>query len=825
MSTVEEILAQGTRLHQAGRLAEAERAYRQILASDPRHPHALHQLGMLAMQARQFPAAVELISQAVRSDRTQAAFYANLGEAYRHSGKLPEALETYRKSLQVNPNLAQVHLLLGSLLEQMGRGEEAAASFREALRIQPEDAEARSRLGLLLEAQGKLNEAEACLRRVLRTVDTTEAHFNLASVLQGQGRDEEAVAEYEAALARTPGHVESHNNLGTVLNRLNRWDDAERHFQAVLTAQPQFVPAHVNLALVRQNQKRYDEAVELYRRALELEPNTVPALYGLGTALDKLSKSSEAEKCFERLLALVPSYADAHLSLANLLQRTRRYGKAIEHCEAALRVQPDLALAHSNLCVAFAGQGRQDEAVASARRAVELDPALAHAHGNLGIALQVLGLLDEAIAAQRKAVQLDPESSGRYSNLLYSMNYHPAIDAQTLFAEHRAWGELHADPLLAQSPPHTNDRSTERRLRIGYVSPNFYAQAVNFFTEPILASHDHERFEVFCYSDVVEPDEVTARLQGYADHWLDTRSLGDDELAERIRADRIDILVDLTGHIGGGSRMLLFARKPAPVQVTYIGYQNTTGMQAMDYRLTDDYSDPPGTTDALHTEKLERLPTTFFCYKPSDYAPPVGTLPAEKNGYITFGSVNAFCKITQHVLDAWAGILRRVADSHLMIRADMTESLRTRLRETFAQQGIAADRLELVNRLPRPKYLELIARVDVALDPFPFNGHTTTCDCLWQGVPVVTLSGDTYVSRFGGSGLVTLGLNELITQSVPEYIDAAVSLAQDRQRLADYRATLRERMANSPLLDFETFTRNLEKSYRRMWADWCAQGQ
>jgi predicted O-linked N-acetylglucosamine transferase (SPINDLY family) len=256
--------------------------------------------------------------------------------------------------------------------------------------------------------------------------------------------------------------------------------------------------------------------------------------------------------------------------------------------------------------------------------------------------------------------------------------------------------------------------------------------------------------------------------------------------------------------------------------VTYIGYQSTTGMQAMDYRITDAYADPPGATDARHTETLVRLPGSFFCYRPSDDAPPVGELPAAKNGYITFGSVNAFPKVTPQVLATWAEILRRVPDAKLIVRADMTPSLERRLFESFAAEGIAANRLELVNRLPRPLYLKLIARLDIALDPFPFNGHTTTCDSLWQGVPVITLSGDTYVTRFGGSGHQTLGLGELITHSREEYIEAAVALANDRDRLQLYRQTLRQRMAASPLLDFAGFTRGLEQAYRQMWERYCA---
>jgi protein O-GlcNAc transferase len=268
--------------------------------------------------------------------------------------------------------------------------------------------------------------------------------------------------------------------------------------------------------------------------------------------------------------------------------------------------------------------------------------------------------------------------------------------------------------------------------------------------------------------------------------------------------------------------MLLFARKPAPIQVTYIGYQNTTGMSAMDYRLTDDYADPPGATDALYTEQLVRLPRTFFCYFPYSDAPLAAHPPCIDTGYVTFGSLNYIAKITPTVLATWARLLSAVPNSRLVILGDMTDSLKRYLSESFAAAGIDSNRLELANRRPRSEYLELISRVDIALDPFPFNGHTTTCDCLWHGVPVVTLSGQTYVSRFGGSGLVTLGLSDLVARSTDEYLQIAARLAADTERLKQLRSGLRERMSGSPLLDFQTFTRNLEAEYRRMWTRWCA---
>lgn len=828
MTNVDEALAIGTRLHRAGQLAEAERAYRQALAADPNHPHALHQLGMLALQARQFEAAVDLIGRAVRADRMQPAFHANLGEAYRQLGNADLAAESYRRAIKLDPRLPQPHALLGTVLHEQKKLDEAADSFRQALRLLPEDQRARLALGRVLEAQKKLDEAEACFRRVLRTeTASADPHFHLASVLQSKKRLDESKASYRAALAIDPNHFSAHNNLGTILKDEQRFDEAEQHLQAAIRINPDHPAAHTNLGVLREKQDRLDEAAASLARALELDRSSVLAWHSLGVVLEKQRRFDDAVTAYQEAIRIDPNYAPSHMTLGYHYQRRGLAQPAIDCCRNVIRLDPNCADAYSNLGAIVARDGQHDEAITLLRRAIELRPDLFVAYSNLAISLQSLGLLDEAIENHRRSVEravaLAADGAGQHSNLLYILNYHPAYDAATLFAEHVAWGDRWANPLAATIAPHANDRTPDRRLRVGYVSAHFIDHAINFFMEPILAAHDHSRFEIFGYCDVLHDDETTLRLRTFADHWRQTTDLTDAEVADLVRRDEIDILVDLTGHINGGKRMLTFARKPAPVQVTYIGYQNTTGMRAMDYRLTDDYSDPPGLTDALHTEKLVRLPTTFFCYLPSADAPSVGELPAATAPHVTFGSVNAFNKITPQVLAAWAGIIVRAPGSRLIIRGDMTDSLRRRLLETFASHGVDRERLELVNRLPRPQYLELIKRMDIALDPFPFNGHTTTCDCLWQGVPVVTLSGNTYVTRFGGSGLKTLGLDELIAHSPEEYQNIAVNLASDIPRLTRYRSTLRDRMAHSPLLDFPTFTRNLETEYRRMWHAWCAK--
>ena len=766
------------------------------------------------------PSQVEAICRALVF---MSAIAETLARAKEHqsAGRLPAAFDDLRAVLQLDPTHAEAHYLIGVVLFGLGRWDEAIDALRMSLRIEPGDATVWHYLGSVLSQRNRLDEATVCLQRALELAPHQERLHNfLGTLFERQGRAPEAEACLRSALSLDPNYAIAHSNLGNVLLHVGRADEALASYRRAVELNPNLAAAHYNLAHAWQTLGNHDEAAGSYQRAVALQPDFVEAHYNLGNALRDLGDRQRAIDQFRRVIELDSGHIGALLHLGNILRDLGRLEEAIFCYRKILAVDPRCAEAHGNMGVAFNELGSRDEAIESIRRAIELALRATFDHSNLALALQSVGQWDEAIVEYRQAVALAPDKSGLLSNLLYALHYHPSTGAESLFREHLAWGQRHADPLTSIARPHDPDRSPGRRLRIGYVSPHFKAHAVNFFFEPILAAHDRERFEIICYSDTAVDDETTRRLRGHASSWRSSLALSDEQLSAQIRQDKIDILVDLTGHIQGGLRLLVFARKPAPIQVTYLGYQNTTGMQAMDYRLTDEWSDPPGTTEHLHTEKLVRLPGAFFCYLPSPDAPRITPLPAETAGRVTFGSFNYFAKVTPEVLATWAKILNRVPRSRLVILADMAASLRARLVDLFARQGIAAERLELVHRLPRAQYLELINRVDIALDPFPFNGHTTTCDCLWQGVPVVTLAGRTYASRFGSSGHRVLSLTSLVAQQPRQYVEIAASLAGDLSGLAEMRAQLRDRMMASALLDFRTFTSNLEAEYLRMWHDW-----
>jgi predicted O-linked N-acetylglucosamine transferase (SPINDLY family) len=518
-------------------------------------------------------------------------------------------------------------------------------------------------------------------------------------------------------------------------------------------------------------------------------------------------------------LALQPAYADAHSSLGSLALSTGHVAEAIRSYRQALELNPRLAEAHYGLGTALHEQGELDEAAACCRRALEVSPNDAKAYINLGNALIAQGNTSDATAAYRRAAELAPDDAAAHSNVLCTMYFSPEYDAKAILAEHVRWNDRFAKPLSALVEPHGNDRSPERRLRIGYFSLGFHEGSTTALLLPLLEAHDHEHFETFCYAGAGHEDATTARCRKSADAWRNTGGLSDADFAKTVRDDRIDILVDLTMHLAGG-RLLAFARKPAPIQVTYLAYPGTTGLSAMDYRLTDPLLDPPAGDLSVYSEESVRLPQTYWCYRSPFGAPEVNGLPSARAGHVTFGCLNSFCKASRLTLDAWSDLLRALPDAKLLLYANAGE-YRDSVRERFAAGRIAPERITFVGKVSQPEYLRIYHRVDIGLDPFPYGGGATTCDALWMGVPVVTLVGAAAVGRGGLSIMSNVGLKELAASDYEQYVRIAVELARDLPRLENMRLTMRERMSQSALMDAAGFARNVEAAYRAMWRRWC----
>lgn len=563
------------------------------------------------------------------------------------------------------------------------------------------------------------------------------------------------------------------------------------------------------------------EAESVYREVLGHDPDNFDVMHLLGNNLMQQQRHDESIALLQRAAAARPDASEVFYNLGSVFCARSEFDKAANSYRRAIAVRPDFAEALSNLGGVLKSIGDYDEAESCYRRAIEIKPEFAEAHYNLGNLLHLFGRLDEAIAAYRRTLDLKPDFVTAHSNLVYALNFHPDYEPAAIFEAHLAWARRHAEPLGRFVAPHANVPAPDRRLRVGYVSPNFRDHAVTYFFEPTLAHHDARQFDVVCYSDVTRPDAYTQRLQSYRATWRDCTRLDDAALAELVRQDAIDILVDLTGHTDN-NRLLAFARKPAPVQVTWNGYANTTGMSAIDYRISDAYADPPGMSDQLHSERLVRLPEIYMAFRPPDDSPPVGDLPAARAGHVTFGSFNALAKITPQVVALWGRLLQAVPSARLIICTVPAGSARGRVTQMFAAQGVDAARLEMHGTLPFPEFLALHQRADIALDPFPFHGTTTTCHTLWMGVPVVTRAGASHVSRVGVSILANLGLPQLIARSDDEYLTIAQSLAADTVSLGRLRAELRDRMLAAANTDGARLTRHLESAYRDMWRRWCA---
>lgn len=573
-------------------------------------------------------------------------------------------------------------------------------------------------------------------------------------------------------------------------------------------------------ALEQQARGDVHGAEQVYRAILAEHPEHAAALHLLGHVLTLQARTAEAVSVLSRAAALTPDDAEVHFNLARALHREGQIAAAERALRRAVGLRPGFVAAWLTLAGVLTDADRLDDAEDCFQRALDLDPGFAEAHYNYGNLLHREGRIPEALASYRAAMRLKPDFMRAHSNFVYALNFSAGHSPEEIFNEHREWARLHADPLSSAGLPHINPRASGRRLRVGYVSPNFRDHAVTYFFESTLRHHDPERVVVYCYSDVERPDAYTERLRHAACTWRDISRQDDPSVAELVRSDAIDILVDLTGHTDN-HRLLMFARRPAPVQVTWNGYANTTGMLAIDYRITDARADPPGMTEHLHTETLVRLPEIYMAFTPPAASPDVSAAPVSRSGHVTLGSFNALPKVTGQVISVWSEILRRLPESRLLMFTVPAGRTRDRIIGEFATHGIGDTRLELVPRLPLPEFLEAHARVDIALDPFPFSGTTTTCQTLWMGVPVVTLAGRSHVSRVGVTMLGSVGLEQCVAESENDYVARTIALAADPVRLQELRHGLRQRMARSPLANGPRLTRFLEDAYAKMWEDYC----
>jgi predicted O-linked N-acetylglucosamine transferase (SPINDLY family) len=791
------------RLHASGRLCEAAALYRRILDAEPLNARALHMLGTIECQSGSGAAGLELIDRAIAIDPKIAEFHSHRGVILNSTGDLHGAIEAFRRALAIDPGRCDTLSYLAFALWQAGEAAKAIAAFRSAYDCDPQDPQAAANLGAALIDNGAPEEAIAVLEGAHAHFPDDRQLFETLSVAYGNailglfngGEPERSLEMCRKALALDP-----------------------RSFEATLYA---------GRALTRS--ARLDEAIEMLRTALEIRPENAEAQYELSVALYGRQRFGEAIECCLSSIRLDPADWRAYNCLGNAYRISRRLPESVAALRQALQIRPDDPLVWNNLGAALAACEDLDSAMGAFERAIELKPDLSSAHCNLGYVRKAQGDLDSAIASCARAVEIAPDNESAHSNRLFAMYFHPACSLERIWAEHAAWRERRAAFLFDPSRSHGNDRSPGRRLRVGYVAAYFRDHCQSFFTVPLLSHHDHDAVEVYAYSDSGLEDAITCRLKDCCDHWRNTAGISDSALAELVRDDRIDILIDLTLHMSD-NRMLAFARKPAPVQATWLGYPGTTGLTTIDYRLTDPYLDPVdsaagrpaiGTNDRYYTETSVRLPHSFWIYDPLAEASQAGQVPAIRNGFVTFGCLNNFCKVNPGTLALWARVMTAVSGSRLLLLAPAGRA-RQAVIEALAASGVDGSRVEFTGRLPRAQYLDLYNRIDIALDSFPYNGHTTTLDALWMGVPLVTMPLEAPVGRAGWCQLSNIGIPDMCAHDEVGFVDQAVRLATDLDALGRLRFELRDRLAASPLCDAPAFARAMEQAYRAMWERHCA---
>ncbi|HDR8991201.1 TPA: tetratricopeptide repeat protein [Burkholderia vietnamiensis] len=806
--------------HEAGRLAQAKALYDVVLHAQPGHPDAMHFLGLLACQLKQYAAGLPLMERSLAA-RPDASYFNNLGNMLRECGRLDDAIAHYRRAVALRPDYPEAHNNLGNALRDAREPAAAMQSCSRAIELRPGYAQAYNNLGNVLQDLGELDAAAASYGKAIAFHPTyAEAHSNLGNVLRAQERHADAVVHYRRALelnsalrvahrglaaalratedfhgalehARAglePDDAEGHCALGRSLRSVNDFDGAARLFERALEIDPGYAPAWCRLGELRCQQGEYEEAVRLCRRAVELDPELADAYNFLGLGYHNLDRMAAAELSHRHAIDLNPDDADAHHNLAAVLFRLDRLDEAMDEFEVA--------------------------------RALGIDPMKIRL--TLGDIRWAKHDFAGAVTAFREATANEPHRA--YARLLFNMSSSPAFAPEDWVAEARRYGDH-----FAQSVRHfEHDRAARARqarnrpLRVGFVSGDLRQHPVGIFLESVLAYLDRTRIEPHAYVTFVVEDDVTARLKPHFASWQKLTGKSREQAAQMIRDDGIDVLVDLAGHTNW-SGLPVFAHRPAPVQASWLGFFATTGCGAIDYFIGDAHTLP---ADEAHhfVEQPWRLPDSYLCFTPPAYDVAVGPLPMNTNAGVTFGCFGKLTKVSDDVVALWSRLLHALPHARLMLKAHELgggDLMRMTI-ERFARHGIDAERLILEGGSPRAEYFDAYNRIDIALSPFPYPGGTTTAEALWMGVPVIGMRGSRFVTHICESLLHAAGMADWIAADEDAYLAKAIAFASDRDALAALRSTLRERTLASPLCDAARFARNLENAFHGMWARYVA---
>jgi len=670
---------------------------------------------------------------------------------------------------------------------------------------------------------GRLDAAvESYAQALQRKPVYPEVHCNLGVALHLQGRLDAASAHYRQAIASRPDFAEAHYNLANTLQALGQLDAAATHLRKALSIKPDLIQAHYNLGNLLKDQGKLDAAAASYRQVLAIDPGHAEVHNNLGSVLESQGQPLDAAAHYRSAIALKPNDLEAHNNLGNVLRMQGDQQAAVQQFQTAIAIDPQNAGAHSNLGNVLMDQGQINAAITHYRTALACNPEAAEAHSNLGSAWQTLGQLEEAVACLRQALRIKPHYSDAHSNLIFALDLMTSVPAAAQQEERQRWDIAHAAPLMRTHQPHANTAEPHRRLRIGYVSGDFRIHSAAAVFGAMLVHFDHSRFEVFAYSNTQKEDFYTQMFSQQVSCWRKIVGLSDAAAAALIRADQIDILVDLSGH-SSDNRLLVFARKPAPIQITAWGYATSTGLKTMDVFFADPVVVPPE-EKTLFTEEVRYLPNVvgYFNALPT---PAINRLPALTSGHITFGSFNRLTKISESAFQVWAQVLSAIPDSRLVLKTGELGDAATRDRVAayFTRAGINPQRIVMLGKTSWEEHMKAFGLIDIALDPFPHGGGVTTLEGLMMGIPVVTLHWNTIVGRLSASILTTLGMIDWIATSPQQYVEIAVQKARDLTALQSLRASLRGQLITSPIGNSAIYVAAVEQEYRTLWQRWCSR--
>ena len=770
-------------LYQKRQYANAENIARKLTLQYPNHSFAWKVLGAIYKHNGQKEDLLFANKKAVELSSNDAEAHNNLGNAYEEFGRLDEAVRCYKKAITLNPKFAEAYTNLANIYKIIGKLEEAVSNYNKAINHNRNYTDAYFNLAITLTSLKKLKDAETCYKKIIKIKpDFAQAYNNLGIVIQEQGQLEEALNFYKKAVTLKPDYAIAYNNYGFVLNALGKLDEAKTSYEKAINLQPNYAEAYNNYGITLKGLGKLDEAKASYQKAIDLKENFADAYNNLAITHHETEEFINAEAIYLKALQLIPNDPEYNYNLGITLRSLSKYSSA----------------------------------EASIRNAIAIRPSFAEAHNNLGVILQELGRSEDALASYRKATALKPYYFEAYSNLLFTINYIQSRSIDEALQEAKQFGLIVSNRSI---PKFTawNFNSKASKIRVGFISGDLKNHPVGYFTEGLIKNFNKDLFEIISFPTIIKSDDLTIRIKPYFKEWIPIYGKTDLEAATIIYSQNIQILIDLSGH-SAKNRLPVFSYKPAPVQITWLGYFATTGLPEMDYILGDPYVTPQSEVSHF-SEKIRQLPETYLCFSPPNEQVFISPLPALENGFITFGCFNNLSKMGNVVVKNWASILKAVPNSKLFLKTKQLGDAKVvaEVFSRFAVYDITPDRLVIEGYSPRGDLLVAYNRVDIALDPFPYPGGTTSVEALWMGVPVLTLKGDRFLSHVGESIASNVGNTDWIAINQNDYVAKAVEFSNNLQYLSTMRNRLRHTVLQSPLFDSQHFANNFSKVLQEIW--------